>query len=483
MKSKKYLSILGVGLLSASLLAGCSLGITYDKNLVGTGDVYDSVESLTRLEDKKADQVITAINKKYKKVEVKSLTADIDVLCDMDFSSEDSGNVKMNLKIDLSDELQYDATQDIIYQQMDGSISILGMEVPLQSELYTIKEDRDEVTYSKTSVNGEDSNWEKNIVKPEGESKEKKDSNNIQFDSEAIKSIYMDKETKSYVFEVDSSNFSQVEEMLSSTLEQQNELTGLNSSLENLTIYISADKGLGLTGFYVDLSSVFDISDSTVKTTVKDFYISGKFKTMNEDLKIEIPKEAKNSNIEGPDLSASVDDVLPIPTDIEQTEPMVLAESRPESALSLSDITVKVNGNTLSLPGPASILKLDAIRSQDTAIEPGAQGTMELKSSNEDEYITILVRNDSDTAKDAIDCTAIAIYADTYGNTSSIASINGITYGATVEQVMDVFGGTTSVYTSDLFSSYSYDMDDFTMSFDFNEDGYLDSFSFYAYEY
>ena len=124
MKSKKYLSILGVGLLSASLLAGCSLGITYDKNLVGTGDVYDSVESLTRLEDKKADQVITAINKKYKKVEVNSLTADIDVLCDMDFSSEDSGNVKMNLKIDLSDELQYDETQDIIYQQMYGSISI-----------------------------------------------------------------------------------------------------------------------------------------------------------------------------------------------------------------------------------------------------------------------------------------------------------------------------------------------------------------------
>ena len=162
---------------------------------------------------------------------------------------------------------------------------------------------------------------------------------------------------------------------------------------------------------------------------------------------------------------------------------MVLAESRPESTLLLSDIIVKVNGNTLSLPGPASILKLDAIRSQDTAIEPGAQGTMELKSSNEDEYITILVRNDSDTAKDAIDCTAIAIYADTYGNTSSIASINGITYGATVDQVMDVFGGTTSVYTSDLFSSYSYDMDDFTMSFDFNEDGHLDSFSFYAYEY
>ena len=108
---------------------------------------------------------------------------------------------------------------------------------------------------------------------------------------------------------------------------------------------------------------------------------------------------------------------------------------------------------------------------------------MELKSLNEDEYITILVRNDSDTAKDAIDCTAIAIYADTYGNTSSIASINGITYGASVDQVMDVFGGTTSVYTSDLFSSYSYDMDDFTMSFDFNEDGHLDSFSFYAYEY
>lgn len=44
---------------------------------------------------------MTAINKKYKKVEIKSLAADIDVLCDMDFSSEDSGDVKMNLKMDI----------------------------------------------------------------------------------------------------------------------------------------------------------------------------------------------------------------------------------------------------------------------------------------------------------------------------------------------------------------------------------------------
>lgn len=121
----------------------------------------------------------------------------------MDFSSEDSGDVKMNLKMDLSDKLQYDATQDLIYQQTDGIISILGMEVPMQSELYTIKDGKDQITYSKTSVNGEDSDWEKDITKSNDTSTDKDDSKAIQFDSESIKAVYMDKETKSYVFEID----------------------------------------------------------------------------------------------------------------------------------------------------------------------------------------------------------------------------------------------------------------------------------------
>ncbi len=80
-------------------------------------------------------------------------------------------------------------------------------------------------------------------------------------------------------------------------------------------------------------------------------------------------------------------------------------------------------------------------------------------------------------------CKAIAIFADTYGNPASIVSINGISYGATVDQMKSVFGETASVYTSDSFSSYSYDMDDFTMSMDFDENGLLDGFSFYTYVY
>lgn len=478
MKIKKYLSFIGVGLLSASLLSGCSLGVSYDKNLVGTGKVYESVDSLTKLEDRKASQVLTAINKKYKNVEVKSIDADITVLCDMNFSSEDSGDMKMNLTMDIADKLQYDATQDLVYQQMDGSISILGMEVPLQVELYTSKEGENEITYSKTSVNGEDSSWEQTVVELEG----KESSNTISFDSEAIKAIYLDNETKSYVFEIDSSNFSQFGEMISNTLDEQNELLNMDTSLDNLSVYISADKGLGLTGFYIDLSNVLDISDTSVKTTINEFYISGKFNSMNEDLKIKIPKEAKASHTNKPESSVSVEDILPNSDDINKTEPMTLKESNTGNTLSPSDITIKVNGTVLSLPGPASALGSESIKSQETVL-PGEQGTMELKSTNEDEYITILVYNDSNSTKEAIECKAIAIYADTYGNTSSIASINGISYGATIEQVQSVFGETSSVYSSASFSSYSYDMDDFTMDFDFDENGLLDSFSFYTYEY
>lgn len=484
MKNKKGLLLLSAGLLSASLLSGCSMGVTYDKNLIGTGEVYDNVEALTKLEEKKADQVLASINKKYKNVEVKSLAADFDILCNMDFSSEDSGNVKMNLKMDLSDKLQYDAKQDLIYQQMDGTISILGMEVPMQSELYTIKDGKDQITYSKTSVDGEDSDWEKDTTKSNDTSTDKDDSKAIQFDSESIKAVYMDKETKSYVFEIDCSNFNQFEDILSNTLEQQNELIGMDSSLDNLSIYVSADKGLGLTGFYIDLSNVLDLSDSSIKTTVNDFYISGKFNSMNEDLKIEIPKEAKNSQANETEPSA-INSTIPEAIDFESNanEPISIPNNYVENELLSSDITVKVNGATLSLPGPASVLNADSIKSQDTAIAPGEQGHIELKSTNEDEYISVLVYNDTDTAKDAIDCKAIAIFADTYGNPASIVSINGISYGATVDQMKSVFGETASVYTSDSFSSYSYDMDDFTMSMDFDENGLLDGFSFYTYVY
>ena len=74
--------------LTASLLSGCSTYfIKTTPNLVGNGNVYDTVAGLTVLEDNESKAIIQAFNKKYSKQEITSSDIDMTVNAKLDVDS------------------------------------------------------------------------------------------------------------------------------------------------------------------------------------------------------------------------------------------------------------------------------------------------------------------------------------------------------------------------------------------------------------
>lgn len=472
MKTKKIISVLTAGVLTVSMLSGCSIGLTYDKDLVGEGTVYTSVADLKKLDDKKADKVIASLNKKYEKIECSSIEMDAKILCNMEMSAE---GMSMNMGMDLTDSIAFDVADSIMYQKLDGTISILGMTVPMTSEIYATKDGSEAVVYSKTSAQNEEALWEKETDSWESYADE--NSYGIGgFNRESIKAVYNDEKAKTYVLELDPASYDGIDSVLDSTL-SENSSMGIDVDLKKANLYMSVDDGLGIIGIYVDLKDSMKLGYDDVDTKINDFYMSITYKSINDDLDIQIPAEAlkaasdnadiPNTELDIPDTKSSNDPISKL-TETEATNP---SESATNTLIDTTQLNqVVINGKTATLPCKFSDLTaMGLVSTDDKTIEPHDLEYIRLNSSD-DETIGVFATNDTDTPLSLSDCLVDGIDYTSYNTSVASVSILGFQVGDKKEDITNKMGTPTSTYNGEGYSSITYEIDDCYIEFTFEND-------------
>lgn len=474
MKTKKILSILTAGVLTASALTGCSSGLTYDKDLVGEGEVYTAVADLKKLDDKKAEKVIDTLNKKYESVDYSSMELDAKILCNMEMSAE---GMSMNIGMDLTDSIAYDLTDSIMYQKLDGTVSVLGMNVPMTSEIYAKKDGTDAIIYSKTSASNEEGSWEKTSDSWEAFG----DDSNYGiggFSKDSIKAVYNDEKAKAYVLELNPGSYEGLDSVLDNTLNENNSM-GMDFNLDKAHMYMSVDDGLGIIGIYADLKDAMKLDYEDMDTKISDFYMSITYKSINEALDIKIPDEALKADETGIINSGNsiLDDPSDIITETKESSPAAANLSADSSQLK----KLAINGKEVVLPCKVSDLTAVGLTLDDSgSMEPGAFDSVRFNRSSDGESISAYVSNDTDSALDVNDCTVKGIYYSSYSMTASTVSVSGFDIGAKKDDIIKTFGNPSSTYSSDVYSSITYETDDFFVEFSFTDD-ILDDMSISVY--
>lgn len=465
MKTKKIISILTAGVLTASALTGCSSGLTYDKDLVGEGKVYTAVADLKKLDDKKAEKVIDTLNKKYESVDYSSMELDAKILCNMEMSAE---GMSMNIGMDLTDSIAYDLTDSIMYQKLDGTVSVLGMNVPMTSEIYAKKDGTDAIIYSKTSASNEEGSWEKDSDSWEAFG----DDSNYGiggFSKNSIKAVYNDEKEKAYVLELNPGSYEGLDSVLDNTLNENNSM-GMDFDLDKAHMYMSVDDGLGIIGIYADLKDAMNLEYEDVDTKISDFYMLITYKSINEKMDIKIPDEAlkaSSSNTDNPALDPSSDSVSKL-TETEVIKPSV---SAPDTSIGDSQLNqVIINGKTVVIPCKFSDLTaIGLVPDEDVTIEPDNLEYIRLKSSD-NETIGVFATNDTDTPLPLNDCTVSGVDYTSYSVSAASVSISGFHIGDKKEDIVNTLGTPTSTYNGEEYSSIAYEADNSYIDFSFEND-------------
>ena len=452
--------------LSISLLSGCSPSVSYDEDLVGSGEVVSSLEGFTKLEDKDKEKVLKAISEKFK--DVKTETMDFSIAMDMEMGvSEESSGIGMSMNMDATADCLLDG--DIQYQNIEANVNVLGMEIPLSIEQYIESDDENTNLYQKLSALGQDSGWTKSVKENTEEETADKDDNNMSSDS--ITDIYKNEEG-TYVFIHDFSEMEIDPEILGVTNEIINEtgsITDVSSvDLSEATIYSTFDDGLGFVGIYADLSDSFGkVADMSIDNLI----ITVKMNSINdENIKIEIPEEAKNAS-----ESTTTDDPLSFEfntNDNLSSDTNNFSSSVTDVLPSITDVSISLNENILSLPCTISDLEnCGLIFSEELTLEANDFDVAIAHTASGESTFYISLENNTDQALSFRDCDVTGIDYSIYASDEEIPFvISGVSFGMNEGEVSNLFGEPTSTYSSDGFTMNSYEFGDYTVTVSLTDD-------------
>ena len=269
------------------LLSGCA-GSRFkpDKDLVGEGKLIESVEGLEKIDDKEIPAFLKAVNGKYPVESLKDGSGTFDIDMKGSATSKDLGGLAMELGLKLSFDGAFSRPDKISRAEGKMQLTLFGMQIPADLKFYAVEGEGDTVTYSQISAMGEEGNWEKETKKKEAAEEQRKE---LLQEGDVI-ALYQDKETKAYAALLNPDS-----ETLKKGLEKGSEEGSLQEAaekldLKNKDLILTFDEGIGLIGFYTDLSGT--IEDEFSADT---FTIRAELKELNTGLEIKLPEEAEGA--------------------------------------------------------------------------------------------------------------------------------------------------------------------------------------------
>lgn len=435
--------------LTACLLSGCSsYFIKTTPNLVGNGNVYDTVTGLTVLEDNESKAIIQAFNKKYSKQKITSSDIDMTVNAKLNV---DSGEYDVNLKMDLKDNMTMDLQNEKACQKISGAMEVFGSTIDLKMESYVDKEDGTFYSYSNTTSAGESSGWKKEKLTNNIFDEHSSVIDNI--DPEKVKSVYKDKNSNFYVLEMDGEAFGELNKSMYDTIADTSDFS---FDLAKSKAYLTLDPGISLVGYFVDLKDGIEMLNSDI--SVSTFQVSFIYNSINEKINIKIPSEAKSASL------IEVEKIEPTRETTDATDPLIKPENpiepTSENPTKSTDETMEtqvpeqpvsetpansssglvIDGVNISLPCSVNDFQTTGLTlEEDPIIDSGWFDCIAL-NTHKDDMLLLDIDNLTDTSLEASKCTVTGFSYNSFLSDSMIhLSLFGIETGmdqGTIEAIL-----------------------------------------------
>ena len=304
---KTMKTVIAIMTVSVMALTACS-PFHPSKDLAGSAPIEKSTDGLEKLDDKKTEQFLQAVNKKYAvTMSDISAAADMKTVLSADLG-EIFGGSDFDIPMSLSAaEFSIDQAGNIKYTDLalQVSIPLLG-NMSLKGDGYTDAAEEYSYSYTKeftmegglfglagdAAETSEDLNrWirkkeekkpdEETEKKPDGET-EKKDPV-FSLDPQKVSGIYINKNNGSYIVDI--------EPEIVNDLQDQAEITGT----ENAKCLVTFDKGLALAGLWLsaDAIHVKTEAEEVSELDVKDLEVTLDLLSMNSGIDLKVPEDVK----------------------------------------------------------------------------------------------------------------------------------------------------------------------------------------------
>lgn len=280
------------------------------KDLASNAAIEKSIDGLEKLDDKKTEQFLQAVNKKYA-VTMNDVSAavDMETVLSVDLG-EIFGGSDFDIPLRLSAaEVSTDQAGNSRYTDLALQISIplLG-DISLKGDGYI--DAAEEYNYSFTkeftmeggllglagdaAETSEDLNrWirkktEEKETQAEGGTSEKKEDTVISLDPQKVSGIYINKNNGSYIVDIGPE--------IVNDLQNQVEITGT----ENAKCLLTFDKGLALAGLWVSADAIHMKTDAeeVSELDVKDLEVTLDLLSMNSGLDLKVPDDVKAAAVD-----------------------------------------------------------------------------------------------------------------------------------------------------------------------------------------
>ena len=297
-------------------MTACGSQFKASPDMAGSLAPAQSIENLEKLEEKKAEAFLAAVNKKYD-VEVTDCTADfrtegaVDLELDEVLGNENDSAVTMKI----GGTIAGNKAGNTKFTDLDVALGIpvLG-DLSLKCDSYTDKAAKESYTMLKEfkTENGlfdlfgadsltEDLNkWTKSEIKEtEAQTEEEKALPKLTLDPANVNGVYLDKNTEAYIVDMKAEGFN--------TLQDKVQLR----DPENARVFLTYDKGLALCGIFaaadkVTLDAVLPDQEAKAENTseptelkLRDFMVCIDLKALNSDPDLSVPEDVKAAAVEG----------------------------------------------------------------------------------------------------------------------------------------------------------------------------------------
>ena len=297
-------------------MTACGNRFKASPDMAGSLAPAESIENLEKLDEKKAEAFLAAVNKKYD-VEVKDCTAEFrtEGAVDLELDEILGNDSDSAVTIKIGGTAAANKAGNTMVTDLDVALGIpvLG-DLSLKCDSYTDKAAKESYTMLKEfkTENGlfelfgadsltEDLNkWTKSELKEaEGQTEEEKAFPKMTLDPANVNGVYLDKNTEAYIVDMKMEAFN----ALQNTVQLRDP--------ENTRVFLTYDKGLALCGIFAAADKVtLDASlpdkeaaaDSTSEPTelkLRDFMVRVDLKALNSDPDLSVPEDVKTAAVEG----------------------------------------------------------------------------------------------------------------------------------------------------------------------------------------
>lgn len=462
--------------------------VPVSKNLVGTGELLTTTQSLKELNEKQKEKVLEAFNRKFGDLDI--TTANLNLVINADMEMGASG-LAVPLSINLDDQMKLDFGNQKAHQDVTGNIELFGMKMDLEMDSYFINEDDRFVSYSQISSLDQAGGWQKETV----------DKNIFEeyeiipgtLKEETVKTVYQTEDASQYLIEMDAKQLPSFTDMFERFNTGTSDLT---VDFSGLAAYVTVDEGMEMVGYYIDLKDGINVAANDMEVDVSSMTVSMKFSSLNEEEEIELPKEAKDAE-ENPESSQesllniieketeketeeeTEEETKDAAADIEpagEPEPEETESSEKKESVSampskVSGVDIVLDGKPISFPCAVSDLKTVGMTiEEEVQINPGDFKVIVGNMGGEDDFY-LTAHNDTGNTISSNDAVVRTIGYDAYLVENPVDySVCGIKTGMSMDDAEAVLGEPVGLYTgSSGYVSKDYTAGSYEISIGYND--------------